>query len=78
MEAGVKPEEADQAKKEAGVRGEMEISVCVENEKTEKYGDQIRRGNFGAVRHDGFGAVQHKGLWERHSRFGKVQHGRFE
>ena len=56
----------------------MEISVCVENEKTEKYGDQIRRGNFGTVRHDGFGAVQHKGLWERHSRFGKVQHGRFE
>ena len=69
----VNNENRSKAKKEAGVRGEMEISVCVENEKTEKYGDQIRRGNFGTVRHDGFGAVQHKGLPERDGRFGKVR-----
>ena len=49
-----------------------------EIKKTEKYGDQIRRGNFGTVRHDGFGAVQHKGLPERDGRFGKVRRGRFE
>lgn len=43
-----------------------------------KYGDQIRRGNFGTVRHDGFGAVLHKGLPERDGRFGKIRRGRFE
>ena len=43
-----------------------------------KYGDQIRRGNFGTVRRNGFGAVLHKGLPESHSRFGKIRCGWFE